>query len=44
MASFSVQQVDCTTQLVVVSKFAGGTLVSAVHVADKDFQQHRSRY
>lgn len=36
MASLSLLQVDCATQLV-VSKFAEGTLVSIVRVADKDF-------
>ncbi|GAB0176555.1 hypothetical protein GRJ2_000120700 [Grus japonensis] len=40
----SLQHVDCTTQLGVVSKLAEGALDPTVHVANKDVKQCRSQY
>ncbi|KAK4827794.1 hypothetical protein QYF61_021747 [Mycteria americana] len=38
----SLQSIDCTTQLGVVSKLAEGALNPTVHVTDKDVKQHQS--
>jgi len=42
MASLPSQNVNGTTQLVVISKLAEGALSTTVHVTDKGVEQHQS--